>query len=226
MTAVFLQVRLDSSRLPGKALLRLADRTVIEHAMRALGAVPADVFCILTTEDSAAALKTPAGNCGWEIFTGPKDDVLARYVLAARNFSIDRVVRATGDNPLVSRIMACAALNLSIDSGAAYSGFAGLPIGAGVEILSVEKLEEAYREATDPYEREHVAPFLYHRPERYQIEIPQAPQEFCAPGVRITLDTVRDYAFLQQLYTDLYRGENLDLDRVVPYLKTVESCAV
>ena len=226
MTAVFLQVRMDSSRLPGKALLPLADRTVIEHAIRALDGVPTDIHCILTTEDSVTALEIPARKYGWDVFVGPKDDVLARYVLAARKFDVDRLVRATGDNPLVSRIMANSALDLAVESGAAYAGFSGLPIGAGVELISVEKLEEAFREATDPYEREHVAPFLYHHPERYQLEIPPAPPEFCAPDIRITLDTPEDYAFLQQLYRDLYSGEILDLDVVVPYLKSVERCAV
>ena len=42
MTAVFLQVRLGSTRFPRKALAELAGRTVIEHAMHALREVPAD----------------------------------------------------------------------------------------------------------------------------------------------------------------------------------------
>ena len=219
LTSVFLQVRLDSSRLPRKALLPLADRPVVEHAMRALDGVEADHRMLLTTEDSVEELSPPANKAGWEIFVGPKEDVLERFVLAARKSGADRIVRATGDNPLVSASMANAALELSSRTGADYAGFSGLPVGSGVEVIDVSALEEAWSEAADPYEREHVAPFLYRRPERYRIEIPQAPDSFRAPGVRITLDTAEDYAFLQKLYAELYSGEVLDLDSVVPWLK-------
>ena len=52
MRGVLLQVRLDSTRLPEKALLKLKDLTVIEHAMRALKQIDADVFVLVTTEES------------------------------------------------------------------------------------------------------------------------------------------------------------------------------
>ena len=218
MTSVFLQVRLDSSRLPRKALLKLADLTVVEHAMRALDSVEADCRMLLTTLDSEAELRPLAEKSGWGLFVGPRDDVLARYVLAAREVGADRLVRATGDNPLVSAIMANAALKLFDETGACFAGYSELPLGAGVEIVDVSSLEEAFDEATDAHEREHVSPFLYHRPERYRIVVPPAPDGFRAPGTRITLDNPEDYAFLKRLYKDLYAGVPLDLDVVVPYL--------
>ena len=160
MTSVFLQVRLDSSRLPRKALLKLADLTVVEHAMRALDSVEADCRMLLTTLDSEAVLRPLAEKSGWGLFVGPRDDVLARYVLAAREVGADRLVRATGDNPLVSAIMANAALKLFDETGACFAGYSELPLGAGVEIVDVSSLEEAFDEATDAHEREPVSQFL------------------------------------------------------------------
>jgi spore coat polysaccharide biosynthesis protein SpsF len=218
LTSIFLQVRLDSSRLPRKALMKLADLTVVEHAMRALNSVEASNRMLLTTEESESELRPLAEKTGWGVFVGPKEDVLARYILAAREHGAQRLIRATGDNPLVSALMANAALKLSAETGAHYAGFSELPVGSGVEVIEVDALEQAYAEAVDPYEREHVAPFLYRRPERFCIMIPPAPDGFRAPGTRITLDTSDDYDFLQALYTELYRGEPLDLDQVVPYL--------
>ena len=187
--------------------------------MSALSMVGADTRMLLTTEDSEGELRPLAEGCGWGLFVGPKDDVLARFVLAAREAGASTVVRATGDNPLVSPAMASAALDLSSASGAAYAGFRGLPVGSGVEVIRVACLEEAYAEAVDPYEREHVAPFLYRRPERYRIEVPEAPAGFSCPGGRVTLDTREDYAFLKDLFEELYDGRPLELDAVVPYLE-------
>lgn len=219
-TSVFLQVRLDSSRLPRKALLELADRLVVEHAMRALDAVRADRRMLLTTDDSAAELAPLADRAGWDLFVGPKDDVLERFVLAARQTGCRQIVRATGDNPLVSAMMANRAVELFHGTGADYAGFAALPVGSGVEVIRTESLEQARRKADDPYEREHVAPYLYRRPERFRIEVPEAPEPFRAPGRRITLDTIADYRRLQRIYSDLYRGEPLELDDVVPWLRS------
>ncbi len=217
-TSIFLQVRLDSSRLPRKALLKLSGLTSIEHAMRALDAVQADSRMLVTTRDSQAALRPLADKAGWGTFVGSKDDVLERYVLAARETGAHRLVRATGDNPLVSAIMANAALRLSEESGADFAGYRDMPLGAGVEIVKVSSLEEAYTEAADLYEREHVSPFLYRRPDRYRIVVPRAPDGFRAPDARITLDTPEDYEFLKNLFTELYTGSPLDLDVVIPYL--------
>lgn len=193
--------------------------------MTALNSVRGDQRVLLTTEDSESRLRPLAEKAGWGVFVGPKDDVLARFVLAARETGADRLVRATGDNPLVSAAMANAALTLSDETGAHYAGFGDLPVGSGVEVIDVGALEEAYSEAEDPYEREHVAPFLYRRPERFRIEIPLAPEEFRARGTRITLDTEDDYSFLKRLYDDLYGGVPLELETVVPYLREITANA-
>ncbi len=219
MTGIFLQVRLSSSRLPGKALLKLEGQPVITHAMRALNRVKADVYGLLTSEESAPVLRIFAKQEKWELFSGPRDDVLARYVLAAREFAVTRIVRATGDNPLVSGHLANDTLDLAVETGSHYAGFTGIPIGTGVEVLEVDALEQAYAEAEDSHEREHVSPFLYRRPERFNIELRQAPEEICAPNIRVTLDTKEDYHYLRLLYAALYRNEPLELHEFVPWLK-------
>ncbi len=110
MIGVLLQVRLDSSRLPNKALLELGGRSVIEHAMLSLRRIPAAVHAIVTDEESRELLEPRAVKCGFGVAVGPRDDVLERYVLAARAYGVTRVVRATGDNPLVSWELARMAL--------------------------------------------------------------------------------------------------------------------
>jgi len=213
--AVMLQVRLDSSRLPGKALLKLGDLTVIEHAMRALLLVSCDHHLLVTDQESARLLEPIADKWGFSLFAGPKDDVLKRYALAVDHLGADRVIRATGDNPLVSPFMANRLLELQIDGRWDYSGFIGPPLGTGVELLRASALLEADREATEPYEREHVSPFLYKRPDRFLIARIEAPEELSAPDMRVTLDTQEDYHLLRQLYAECYRGEPIEIDQII-----------
>jgi len=216
--SIFLQVRLNSTRLPQKALFSLAGLRVIEHAMRALDTVPANHRVLLTTGDSEIKLLPIARNAGWELFVGPEDDVLARFVLAARRYRSELILRATGDNPLVSAIIARASLSLAAASGADYTALTRIPVGAGVEVLKVQALEDAHREATDRFEREHVTPFIHRRPRRYRIQTPAARSEY-RNSTRITLDTQEDYIFLKRIFNELYKGRPIDLDVLIPYLR-------
>lgn len=219
MKALFLQVRIDSSRLPRKALLPLGDRPVIAHILRALKCVEAEMHCILTTEDSQSELAPFARQAGWDIFAGPRDDVLARYALAAQEYGASCIIRATGDNPLVSATMAHEAIRLAEDEKAHYAGIKGIPIGSGVEVLDAKALFQAADEATDSYEREHVSPFLYRNPQRFHIVLKQAPDHLCLPQARITLDTRSDFDYLNRLFAELYRGDILELSSIIPWLK-------
>jgi len=219
LKAIFLQARLDSSRLPRKALLDLSGRTVIEHAMESLNNTAADIRVLLTDKLSFNELSYYAEKCGWEIFAGSKDNVLERYVKAAWKFGADIIIRATGDNPLVSSVMAEKAAEVFNTENADYAGIGLLPVGSGVEVLNAQALQRALSENPDSYEKEHVSPFLYRRPERFNIVIPAAPEKFQAPDKRITLDTPDDYNFLKKLFSNLYSNAPLDLDTVVPYLK-------
>ena len=218
MTGVFLQVRLDSSRLPRKALLPLADRTVVEHAMRALLSIGADVNALLTDEESADELAAYAREYGFEVFVGSKDDVLRRYTDAARHFGVDRFVRATGDNPLVSGECARRICELHSSEAADYSGFRGLPLGTGVECVETEALLEAERLSVRRYHREHVCPYIYEHPERFFISQPEAPYAYRFPEGRVTLDTEEDYRRLQEIYRLAYKGEPVDIGALVQIL--------
>lgn len=218
MTGVFLQVRLASARLPRKALLRLAGRTVVEHAMDSLAQLEADVHAILTDRESESVLREPARSCGFETFIGPREDVLSRYALAVCHFGVDTVVRATGDNPLVSAPLAEMIAAEHRRVGADYSGYDGPPLGTGVEILDADALLTAEKEARRQYDREHVSPFLYTHPDRFRIHRIDAPSPYCLSGARVTLDTQRDYELLQEIYSNLYHGSPISVLDLVAWL--------
>jgi spore coat polysaccharide biosynthesis protein SpsF (cytidylyltransferase family) len=128
-TAVFLQARMASSRLPGKALLPLAGKPVIQHAMEALVTLPAGRYVLLTDRESAPHFAEIAAGCGYDLFVGDPEDVLDRFCAAAALYSVDTIVRATGDNPLVSAAIAREALQLAASTSADYAGITDTPYG-------------------------------------------------------------------------------------------------
>ena len=218
MISVFLQVRLDSSRLPRKALRVLGDRTVVEHCFRALSAVSADQRVLVTESASEPELAPLARAAGWTVFAGSKTNVLDRFVRAARLTGTTTIVRATGDNPLVSAALANKLLAVYQEAGADYSGFQGAPTGTGVEIVRVAALETAWSSRPDAYESEHVCPYLYRRPEQFKILQPEVEATFRAPTARVTLDTPDDFLYLSRLWEELYHGTPLETEALIPWL--------
>ncbi|GHV77676.1 hypothetical protein AGMMS49942_24970 [Spirochaetia bacterium] len=203
MTALILQSRLDSSRLPGKALLPLGERPMIRVVMEALQRVPADCRILACPEDSLAAFTPLSASAGFEIIAGPKADVLHRYCIAIRRYGPDWVIRATGDNPFVFTDAAAALLREAQTLGADYAGYSGLPYGAGVEVIRARALLQADEEAATEAEREHVCPFLYNHPERFLLHRPLAPLSWQGNEIRLTVDTPEDYERSERLYDAL-----------------------
>jgi spore coat polysaccharide biosynthesis protein SpsF len=174
--------------------------------MEALNTVPCDLRILACPEDCKNDFRLLAEQAGFELFTGPKDDVLARLCNAIRRYGPDRINRATGDNPFV---FADAAAALAVEAAALdadYAGYAGLPLGAGVEAVSAAALLRAEQEAEKPEEREHVCPYLYGHPELFRLHRPLAPLKWQNPqgrSLRLTVDTPDDYRQAQKLYKAL-----------------------
>jgi spore coat polysaccharide biosynthesis protein SpsF len=203
MTAVILQARLDSSRLPGKALLLLDAKPLVFRVMEALNEIPSDLKILACPDDSLSAFTPLAKECGFEIFAGPKEDVLERYCQVIKHFNITHLIRATGDNPFVFTDAACAIYAEGLALKADYSGYSGLPVGAGVESVSAAALLRAENEAASPYDREHVCPYLYTHSEIFKLHRPLAPLRWQSPDIRITVDTQEDFDRALALYAAL-----------------------
>jgi spore coat polysaccharide biosynthesis protein SpsF len=217
MTAVFLQVRLDSTRLPRKALADLGGLPLTRRCFDALGGVHADQRVLVTEPGSAGELEPLAKDAGWSVFVGSKDDVLDRFVQAARRHAVSTIVRATGDNPLVSAALANALLDHHRARRADYSGFTGAPVGTGVEILQTAALERVWSAGPTEYQREHVGPALY-QTEGFAVERPEVPDNCRAPEARVTVDTADDLNYVRSLWSAVYRGRPLEPEDFIPWL--------
>ncbi len=196
-TAVLLQARMGSTRLPGKSMLDLAGRPLVEHAIRRLQASEYPVVLVTTTLPEDDVLAAAAARLGAHTFRGAIEDVLGRYARAAQAFELHRVVRATADNPAVDIDSVGRTLTMLDRTGADHIVEAGLPVGGTVEAMRASALLAASRAATDPYDREHVTPFLK-RGAFTSIPV-LATGRLRRPNLRLTVDTADDLAWMQRL---------------------------
>lgn len=199
---IILQARFGSSRLPGKALATVRNRTVLEHCLsRLIASGAAPVVLATTTRPEDDALETIARSVGVGVFRGDVNDVLGRYVSAAQAFDFDVIIRATGDNPCVDIDAPGRLLDVLRSHQADYACEEGLPYGAAVEAVTRDALQRANHETHHVEDREHVTLYVRRNPGAFRVVLTPAPSALRRPDVRVTVDTAIDLAHVRQLYT-------------------------
>ena len=207
-------------------MLPLGGRPLIFRVMEALALVNCDVKVLACPEDCIEAFDPLAAEAGFELLCGPKEDVLARYCMAIRRFNADRIIRATGDNPFVFCDAAETLNEEALALGADYSGYFGLPYGAGVESVNSEALLQAEREAQSAYDRENVCPYLYSHPELFRLHRPYAPRCWQGSEMRVTVDTEEDFGRALILFAALSGLSPSERSRGLAVISAYRSCGL
>ena len=215
---IIVQARMTSTRLPGKVLEPVLDRPMLAWQLDRLNRVRSDVKVVVATTDlhSDDPIVELCRMAGVPVVRGSEDDVLDRYRLAAIRVSADPIIRITADCPLIDPAISRAVLELWEHRSADYAANTlerTYPRGLDTEVISRGVLETAWREATQPYEREHVTPFIYRRPERFRlVNLRNVADE---GHRRWTVDTADDLAFVRAVYERLATtGAAFDADTV------------
>lgn len=193
MTIIVVQCRLNSSRLPRKALMLLNDKPIIQWTLEAMKKVPGDEYYIATDKASEKELEKIATKCGWKIFAGSENNVLERFAKIAEITKATTVLRATGDNPFLFYEAAKESLEVFKKINCDYFTFTGLPHGSGIEVYKGSALIKGNETAENDYEKEHVGPTFYNHKDKYNVIFEPSPTKFDFPKLRTTVDTFADY---------------------------------
>ncbi len=197
---IVLQARMGSTRLPGKSMHLVEDRSLLAHCVsRLLAANIARVVVAPTTDREDDVLEDEAVRSGAVVVRGSAEDVLARYVQAATIGSSRFVIRATGDNPAVDIDAPRRVLRGLRFGGADYVAERNLPYGSAVEGIRVEALLQAADEVTHGSDREHVTPYIRRSISNFRIVELDAPAGLSRPDLRFTVDTEEDLAYMRRV---------------------------
>ena len=129
-SAIFITVRMKSSRLPRKALLDIRGKPVIEHLIDRLKLAKSPdliVLCTSTHPDDAVLVDVARKN-QIESFRGSQDDKLDRYLNAARRYNVDFIVVTEGDNIFYEAEIIDGIIELYLRTKPDYISCPGLPI--------------------------------------------------------------------------------------------------
>jgi spore coat polysaccharide biosynthesis protein SpsF len=244
-----IQARMSSSRLPGKVLSEIAGKPLLQHMFdRVKKAKLLDRVVLASTIDpSDDVLEQFCQKQGISCFRGSLPDVLDRCYRAAAQFHAEVIVRLTADCPLIDPTLIdltiLAFLGMPhLQTPSDPSQLPGqlspashpfdystnrmpppwkrtVPIGLDVEVCSFESLQRAWKESDQPYQREHVMPYLYEGvtfqnssslpDQAWYLESGTTPRGFRIAllnhspdygSLRWTVDTPADLEFVRQIF--------------------------
>ena len=193
---------MGSTRLPNKVMKPINGVPMIELLLtRLVRAKEIDQIIVVTSEDERnIPLVEHVRKLGYTCEQGSENDVLDRYVQAAAKHKADVVVRITGDCPLVDPdlvdevIRQFKATNVDYFSNVSPPTY---PDGLDIEVFTFKALEQASRETADPFDREHVTPYL-----RKSAKIKTAAMQHREDlsSLRWTVDEPADFMVIEKVF--------------------------
>lgn len=199
-TVVSIQARMDSSRLPGKVLLSLAERPVLDWTVsRCQDAAIVDEVVVTTGDKpSNRAIEEWCRRHNVRCVEGPEDDLLARHRTVCTVTGATTLVRITGDSPLVPprEIDRLVEQHRTDDVAYATNHTSETPHGMIVDVVSVKRLETL---AT--HGETHPTASLREQPEADGTTFSADPYWEEIADVDLEIDTPRDYWRLHDAIT-------------------------
>lgn len=226
---VVIQCRMSSTRLPGKVMLSAAGRPLLQHMLERIAAAQTPFELVVATTESIDddPIRALCRRINVRCFSGHPTDLLDRHYQVARQLSAEVVVKIPSDCILIDPAAVDRVLRAYLDATDAFDFVTNLhpptwPDGNDVEVMSMDTLATAWRDAKKPFEREHTTPFVWDQPERFRIQNVRWETGLDYSNThRLVLDYAEDYTLISAIFDELW-SEARPLFSLAEILKLLE----
>ncbi len=214
MNIAVIQARMGSTRLPGKVLMNIQGRPLLEIIVnRVRKSKVVDKVVVATSVNS---LDGPISDfCdanSIEVVRGSEEDVLSRYSMAATRFAASSILRVTADCPMIDAELVSELFYFYLENnldhaglltgaGATLSKLPKYPDGTDCEWISAPALHKSQQLATSKIDREHVTSFIWRNPGIFLSKGMPAEMDFS--DTRMTIDTFADLDTLKRFLSSI-----------------------
>ncbi len=219
--------RMDSNRLPGKALIDICGRSLLGRVIdRAKNIKGAERIIVATSSRSIDnPITSFAESEGVDIYRGNASDVLGRAIDTCKAFGLTKFARICGDRPffdpeLVSRLIA---MHDKLDKDIVTTMFPRTyPPGLTTEVISIEALKLVSLKTTDLRDREHVTNYIYREPSYFKIHNVDIPKNVNYDRVHLVVDNDHDLIRAKWIASKINTTHN-DANTIVSLAKEWEN---
>lgn len=221
-TGIIVQARLGSTRLPNKMILPFRkDKGILEVLLiRLLEAIDTEQFPIIlaTTQNPLDDDLEEIGNrLGVAVVRGSENDVLNRFLVAAKAYNIGNIIRVCADNPLLDMALLKQLIIRSQKGNYDYYSFATSTLkptilssyGFWGESVKLEALERVAEQTKEALYREHVTNYVYTHQDQFNVHFDLIDPEIeKLNNIRLTVDTKADFELVKEIYRILKENDS------------------
>jgi spore coat polysaccharide biosynthesis protein SpsF len=231
MNAIVVQVRMGSTRLPGKVLKPFfVEKPILEIIIESIqrNKFGWETIVATTSNKSDDPIELLCNNLKVKCFRGDENDVLKRFIDTAELFNIKKIIRICADNPfldidLLNELIAASKTNANSEYISHFTANDEPSIkthwGIFAEFVTYEALCRVSQLTSETLYHEHVTNFIYGNPHLFSISKIQMPHWAADEvGIRFTVDTPDDFSIMAELYKKFYPTFNIE--KIVSYVKT------
>ena len=200
-TVAIVQARMGSRRLPGKVMMKIGRQPLLVYLVERISKASAlDAIVVATTTNPRDnIIIEECERRGIPNFRGSEDDVLSRYVSAARACEADIIVRVTADNPFTDPNSINRVVDAIGSNGAGYAIEENLPVGTTGEALTWNALAFIDSVAYSSHWREHVTLYAKENPQTLQCAFLDARPGSNRPDLSFTIDDLSEYLYVRRI---------------------------
>jgi glutamate-1-semialdehyde 2,1-aminomutase len=196
------QARMGSTRFRNKVMKHVLETPLIEILIKRLQqSENIDEIILATSTDKLNdPLVEHVSQMGFNVFRGCENNVLERFYQAAREYKADVVIRITGDCPLIDANLVDGVIENFLNENVDYCSNIlppTYPDGLDTEVFSFKALENAYLNAHEKFDQEHVTTFI-----RFSgnFSISNVQNEIDLSALRWTVDEPADLEVIKNIF--------------------------
>jgi spore coat polysaccharide biosynthesis protein SpsF len=222
-TLAIIQARMSSTRFPGKVLIELQKKPLLQWMLERVAEcslVDKVIIATSTGKDDDPISKWCAEN-NYTCYRGDLENVLSRFYHAAKHFNAQTIVRLTADCPVIDAKVIDEHIRFYHSHHYDYVSNGPLmtyPDGMGVEVFSFLALERTYQEAKLLSEKEHVTAYIYKHPEIFTLFNLKYKKDYS--WIRITVDYPEDFTLVKKIVDALQpTAASFSLEDIIDYIE-------
>ena len=220
-----IQARLNSKRFPGKILMPVSNKSLLQYQLERLKKLKSLNSLIVATTRSKQddQIKRIVRSQKLTIYRGDENNVLKRYYECAKIYKLSIIIRITADCPLIDIKYVDKLLQFFLKNNYDYLSNLDLnylPDGFHCEIFNFKSLEKAYKSAKSKFDKEHVTSFLWSNPKIFSIFHYRGKKlKYHSKKIRLTLDYFEDYILIKKIFDNLYKKNKFfSLSQILQFL--------
>lgn len=218
----FITVRLGSTRLTNKALLKIQNKPTIVHLIERIKNtkfVDKIVLCTTTNPEDKRLIEIAKDN-NIHYFAGDEKNIIKRHYDAANYHNINFIINIDGDDLFCDPEYIDQIANEVNKNFKLYDVIEtkGLPFGVNSFGYKIECLENVLKNKKDDDRDTGWGDFFRENPQLKKKEIPAKEQHKI--DARMSLDYEEDFLFFKNIIDTLYKeGKYISLDEIIHFLE-------